>query len=363
MSTWLRAILSIYLFIIGQVSSAGDIHNNNKPQYKVFPSWPKVLPNNWILGEVSGIATDDRDHVWIIHRPLSVTDDEKGAALDPKQAKCCIPAPPVIEFDSNGRLLNAWGGPGAGYDWPTREHGIYVDPKGSVWLGGNGPNDNMVLKFDKQGRFQLQIGSKGPTRGSNDVTQLGGPAHMNLDPIANEVYIADGYTNKRVIVFDSNTGAYKRHWGAYGHMPIDESTTMFDPSSPQFSNPVHCVRLMRNNTLFVCDRANNRIQVFEKNGTFIRQINIAKETKGRGSAWDLIPADSSQKYILVADGTNNEVSIMDLKTGKRIGEFGHSGRNAGDFHWIHNIAVDSKGNAYTAEVDTGKRIQKFIRKK
>lgn len=356
-------MLIAFGFSIGHVASAVDTYGSKQPQYKVYPSWPKALPNNWILGEVSGIATDDRDHVWIIHRPLSVTDDEKGAALQPKQAKCCIPAPPVIEFDSSGNLLNAWGGPAEGYDWPIREHGIYIDPKGSVWLGGNGPNDNMVLKFDKQGRFQLQIGSKGPSRGSNDVKQLGGPAHTNVDPIANEVYIADGYINKRVIVFDSNTGAYKRHWGAYGHMPVDDSTTIFDPASVQFGNPVHCVRLMRNDTLLVCDRVNNRIQVFAKNGAFIRQINIETETRGRGSVWDLVPSDFSQKYILVADGTNNEVSIIEIKSGKRIGAFGHGGRNAGYFHWIHNIAVDSKGNVYTAEVDTGKRVQKFIRKK
>ena len=356
-------MLIAFGFSIGHLASAVDSYGSKQPQYKVYPSWPKNLPNNWILGEVSGIATDDRDHVWIIHRPLSVTDDEKGAALQPKQAKCCIPAPPVIEFDSSGNLLNAWGGPADGYDWPTREHGIYIDPKGSVWLGGNGPNDNMVLKFDKQGRFQLQIGSKGPSRGSNDVKQLGGPAHANVDPITNEVYIADGYINKRVIVFDSNTGAYKRHWGAYGHAPVDDNTTIFDPASAQFGNPVHCVRLMRNNTLLVCARVNNRIQIFAKNGAFMRQINIEAETRGRGSVWDLVPSDSSQKYILVADGTNNEVSIIETESGKRIGAFGRGGRNAGYFHWIHNIAVDSKGNVYTAEVDTGKRVQKFIRKK
>lgn len=344
-------------------ANAQTLYKDNPPTYKVYSNWPKELPNNWILGEVSGIAVDGRNHIWIIHRPSSITPDEKGATFTPKLSKCCIPAPPVIEFDRAGNVLNAWGGEGTGYDWPRREHGIYIDSNGSVWIGGNGPDDNMILKFDSNGRFQLQIGSAGPTRGSNDLGQLGGPAHIAVDPKASEVYVADGYVNKRVIVFDSNTGSYKRHWGAYGNAPSDTRYPSYDTQSPQFSNPVHCVRLMKDNTLFVCDRANNRIQVFQKSGKFIRQIDFDKDTRGSGSVWDLIPADSAQKYILVADGTNNEVTVILNQTGERLGSFGHPGRNAGNFHWIHNIAVDSEGNVYTSEVDTGKRIQKFVRKK
>jgi len=360
MPAFIRLVLLVLLLTTNHFSFAQNPTTSKAPQYKVDPYWPKPLPNNWILGQVSGVAIDANDHIWIIHRPLTVTDDEKGAALNPRRSKCCVPAPPVLEFDKQGNLLHAWGGPGAGYDWPKNEHGIYVDPNGYVWVGGNDVTDHMILKFTPQGKFLLQIGSPGASLGSNSTTQLGRPAHMNVDPVANEIYIADGYLNKRVIVFDSNTGAYKRHWGAYGNVPSDEKLPSFNLQSPQFANPVHCVRLMKDNTLFVCDRANNRIQVFEKSGKFIREMAYETETKGSGSVWDLIPSDGSQKYILVADGTNNEVAVLVRETGQKVGSFGRSGRNAGDFHWVHNIAVDSEGSVYTTEVDTGKRTQRFI---
>ena len=361
MSAFIRLSLLVLMLIAGGATLAQNSPTTKAPQYKVDPSWPKPLPNNWILGQVSGVATDVNNHIWVIHRPLTLTDDERGATLTPKRSKCCIPAPPVLEFDQQGNLLHAWGGPGAGYEWPKNEHGIYIDPTGNVWVGGNDVTDHMILKFTPQGKFLLQIGSSGKSLGSNSTSQLGRPAHMNVDPVANEVYVADGYLNKRVIVFDSNTGAYKRHWGAYGNTPSYEKMDGFNPKSSQFSNPVHCVRLMKDNTLLVCDRANNRIQVFEKNGKFIREMAYEIDTKGSGSVWDLIPSDASQKYILIADGTNNEVAVLDRATGQKVGSFGRSGRNAGDFHWVHNIAVDSDGSVYTTEVDTGKRAQRFIR--
>ena len=363
MSACIHFLLLIMMLIGGGVTLAQPSPTIKVPQYKVDPYWPKPLPNNWILGQVSGVATDAKDHIWIIHRPLTLTDDEKGATLTPKRSKCCIPAPPVLEFDKQGNLLHAWGGPGAGYEWPKNEHGIYIDSTGNVWVGGNDVTDQMILKFTPQGKFLLQIGSSGKSLGSNSITQLGRPAHMNVDPVANEVYVADGYLNKRVIVFDSNTGAYKRHWGAYGNTPSDEKMDNFNPKSSQFANPVHCVRLMKDNTLFVCDRANNRIQVFENSGKFIREMAYEIDTKGSGSVWDLIPSDASQKYILIADGTNNEVAVLDRATAQKVGSFGRSGRNAGDFHWVHNIAVDSEGSVYTTEVDTGKRAQRFIQSK
>ena len=203
--------IGIALLFVSSLVLAQNAPASKAPQYKVDASWPKALPNNWILGQVAGVATDKNDHIWIIHRPGTITDDEKGATLNPKRSKCCVPAPPVLEFDKQGNLLQAWGGPGIGYNWPKNEHGIYIDPNGYVWLGGNDQSDHMVLKFTQQGKFLLQIGSPGASLGSNDTTQLGRPAHMNVDPIANEIYIADGYLNKRVIVFDSNTGSYKRH--------------------------------------------------------------------------------------------------------------------------------------------------------
>ena len=332
------------------------------PRYGVDPYWPKPLPNNWILGQVAGIATDRDDNIWLIHRPASVTDDERGATLTPKRSKCCVLAPPVLKLDRAGNVLAAWGGPGQGYDWPKNEHGIYVDPVGNVWVGGNAATDHMLLKFNADGKFLLQIGKPGASLGSNAPDQLGRPAHMELDAAANELFVADGYQNHRVIVFDASTGAYKRHWGAYGNRPDDAKLADFNTESPQFANPVHCVRQTRDNLLYVCDRMNNRIQVFRKNGEFVRQIVLEPGTRGSGSAWDLIPSeDQDQRYLLVADGTNNEVHIVLRATGERLGSFGRPGRQAGDFHWVHNIAIDREGSIYTAEVDTGKRIQRFRR--
>ena len=340
----------------------GATQASGGPRYAVDATWPKPLPNNWLLGQVAGIAVASDDTIWIVHRPASLTDDERGAALTPKRSKCCIAAPPVLQFDRDGKLLNSWGGKGEGYDWPGNEHGIYVDPKNNVWIGGNGPKDNMLLKFTSDGKFLLQIGKPGASKGSNDPEQLGRPAHMELDAAANELYVADGYGNRRVIVFDATSGQYKRHWGAYGKKPDDTKLPDYNSESPQFGNPVHCVRLMKDNLVYVCDRNNNRLQVFKKNGEFVRQFAYEPETQGSGSVWDLIPSeDPAQRYLLIADGTNNEVRITERESGEVLGVFGRAGRQAGDFHQVHNIAIDSQGSVYTAEVDTGKRVQRFIR--
>ncbi|MGB8532163.1 MAG: hypothetical protein WCD64_13125, partial [Pseudolabrys sp.] len=192
---------------------------NDFPRFQVDASWPKPLPNNWIMGQAAGVAVDAQDNVWVIQRPRTLTDDEKAATFNPPRTKCCIPAPPVMQFDPEGNLLKAWGGPGQGYDWFENEHGINIDHKGFVWVGGNGNNDGQVLKFTQDGKFVLQIGKPGATIDSNDTTKLGRPADAEVDPETNEVFIADGYGNHRVIVFDADTGVYKRHWGAYGKAP------------------------------------------------------------------------------------------------------------------------------------------------
>ena len=340
----------------------GAAAGSGGPRYAVDASWPQPLPNQWLLGQVAGIATASDDTIWLIHRPASLTEDERGNTLTPKRSKCCSAAPPVLQFDRQGKLLRAWGGKGTGYDWPANEHGIYVDPKGDVWLGGNASTDHMLLKFSADGKFQMQIGKPGASKGSNDTEQLGRPAHMELDAAANELYVADGYGNRRIIVFDASSGRYKRHWGAYGKRPDDAKIPDYNPESLQFANPVHCVRLTRDGLVYVCDRMNNRIQVFNKQGEFQRQFVFEPETRGSGSVWDLIPSeDPRQRYLLMADGTNNEVRIVLRANGEVIGTFGRSGRQAGDFHWVHNIAVDSQGSVYTSEVDTGKRAQRFVR--
>ena len=335
------------------------------PRFAVDPYWPKPLPQNWILGQVAGIAVDRDDRIWIVHRPSTLVDDEKGATKVPPETRCCLAAPPVLQFDADGNLLRSWGGPGPGYDWPESEHGIFVDGEGNVWTAGNGAKDHQVLKFTADGKFLQQIGRAGSNGGSNSTTQLGRPAHMEIDAAAGELYVADGYGNRRIVVFDAKTGAYKRHWGAYGNPPHDEKLPPYDPAgtlSQQFGSPVHCVRLSRDGLVYVCDRANDRIQVFEKSGKFVREFRVEGQTRANGSVWDMVLSeDAAQKYLFMADGANNQVVVLERASGEPLSAFGRGGRMAGQFKWVHNIAVDSKGNLYTAEVGTGRRAQKFLR--
>jgi DNA-binding beta-propeller fold protein YncE len=338
-------------------ATAGDI-----PTFAVDASWPKPLPNNWIIGQIGGITADWQGHIWVVHRPRSLSDEEKGATLNPPRSKCCVPAPPVLEFDVDGNLLRSWGGPGEGYEWVGREHGIEVDERGFVWIGGNADNDNAILKFTLDGKFVAQIGKIAPRTDSNDTTQLGKPAETAIDKAADEIYVADGYGNRRIIVFDATTLAYKRHWGAYGKAPNDDKQLPYDPSASvqaQFGNPVHCVKVAIDGLVYVCDRSQNRIQVFKKDGSFVKEWFYEKNSRGNGAVFDLaLWPDAKQTWLLNADGTNNEIRVLDRADGKVVGSFGHAGRNAGQFSLLHAMAIDARGNVYTGEVE-GKRIQKF----
>ncbi len=348
------------------VAAAAD--DTAAPQFRVDANWPQPLPNNWILGQVSGIATDAEDHVWLLQRPASLSEDERGATLNPPHSRCCVPAPPVLEFDGAGKLLRSWGGPGAGYDWPGNEHGIHVDAQGYVWITGNGPQDGQVLKFTRDGKFVLQIGKVGAQTGSADTTRLGQAAGVEVDAAAREVYVADGYYNKRVIVFASETGAYKRHWGAYGRAPSDDKPELRRSAPPtatqlqQFGNPVHCVRVARDGLVYVCDRLNNRIQVFQKDGRYAREFSVAPATAGNGSVWDIVLSrDPAQRWLFLADGRNNEIVTLRRDNGEVQAALGRPGRYAGEFHWVHDLAIDAQGNLYAGEVDNGKRAQRFVR--
>jgi DNA-binding beta-propeller fold protein YncE len=332
------------------------------PVYKVDAAWPKQLPNNWIMGQVGGMAVDKNDHIWVLQRPSSNVKDDLG--LDEKASLCCTSAPPVLEFDGQGNLIKSWGGRGEGYDWPSTEHSIFVDQTGNVWITGNGAKDRQAIKFTNDGKFILEIGHPSAAPMDNaDTAILGRPAGIEVDEKAHEVYIADGYLNRRVIVFDSETGAFKRMWGAYGKPPSDTNLTPYNPTDPPsqlFRNPVHCVHASQDGFFYVCDRINNRIQVFTKEGKFVKEIFVRKETLGNGSAYDFaFSHDDGQKYLLVADGEDNVIWIVNRSDGAIVGMTGHAGRNAGQFHHVHGIAEDSKGNLYTGEVDTGRRIQKF----
>jgi DNA-binding beta-propeller fold protein YncE len=336
-----------------------------QPHFKVDPYWPKELPNNWVFGQVGGMYADSNDHIWVFQRPGSDTPDEISAdPSSPRHAMCCYPAPPVLEFNTEGDLLKSWGGPGNGYDWPKQEHGILVDKAGNVWLTGSGVGDRQVLKFTNDGKFLMQIGhpSKEPAN-SLDTSMLGQPAGLEIDEGAHEIYISDGYLNKRVIVFDSETGAFKRMWGAYGNQPSDADPGAYNPDAAhdqQFRSPVHCVRIANDGQVYVCDRINDRIQVFNKQGKFSKEFFIQPVTQAPGTiSMIAFSRDPGQEYLIVADPTNNMIWTLRRSTGEILGSFGHNGRNAGQFHAVHSMTEDAAGNIYTGEVETGKRIQKF----
>jgi hypothetical protein len=252
------------------------------PKFEVDPLWPKPLPNHWVLGSTIGVSVDAQDHVWIIHRGSGTNNnDENALDLKPPTAECCHAAPPVLEFDQAGNLVNSWGGPGQGYEWPASNHGITVDGKGNVWIGGNGATDNHVLKFTKDGKFIKQFGFAYANSGSNDTWAFHQVAKIFVDDANNEAYISDGYGNHRVAVIDATTGVFKRYWGAYGNKPSDENMGRYDPTAPplqQFRNPVHCAELTKDRMVYVCDRVNNRIQVFTPEGKFVKEEFYMKKT-------------------------------------------------------------------------------------
>jgi DNA-binding beta-propeller fold protein YncE len=334
------------------------------PRFAVDPLWPKPLPNHWVIGSTVGVTVDSRDHVWIIHTRSSLNDREAKAGVLTPVGECCTPAPPVLEFDAKGNLVGSWGGPGQGFDWPTTNHGIAVDPMDNVWIGGNGPDDAHILKFTRNGQFLLQLGKPGGNAGSRDQMSFGRAAKVSFDVDANEAFVADGYLNKRVAVLDMSSGAMKRYWGAYGNPPDDTDLGPYDPAAPvaqQFRNPVHCAEPTLDGFVYVCDRVNDRIQVFRKDGSFVDELRVAPQTRGGGSVWDIaFSKDPGQTYIFLADGGNERVWIIERASMQILTSFGDGGRQPGQFFGVHSIATDSQGNVYTTETFEGKRVQKFV---
>jgi DNA-binding beta-propeller fold protein YncE len=315
------------------------------------------------MGMTIGIGVDAQDHIWIVHRPDTLSANETAADQTPPAAACCSAAPPVLEFDQEGNLLRSWGGPGEGYDWPASNHGIFIDHKGIVWIGGNGPGDAHVLKFTQDGQFVAQYGKAGVVNGSNDLENFGRVAKIYVDPRANEAYLADGYLNKRVAVIDADTGAFKRYWGAYGNKPDDTNPGPYDPDAPliqQFRTPVHCSELSVDNLVYVCDRPNDRVQVFTSEGKFVKEVRVAPRTLGDGSTWDIaFSRDPEQKYLYLADGKNEKIYVMLRDTLEILTMFGDGGRQPGQFFAVHSIVTDSNGNLFTTETYEGRRLQKF----
>jgi hypothetical protein len=353
------------------------------PVFEVDPFWPKDM-GNLVFGQTIGLGVDERDQVWIIHRgndPGNLDGTEyanppanpKGyyQAGQNKVSECCNPAPPVVAFDQAGNIVHSWGGPSLHPEWPDSNHGIIVDHKGIVWIGGNGGPDAHILKFTREGKFVGQFGKKGarlvdgkPVANSHDMENFGRVAKIFIDPKANEAYVADGYFNKRVAVIDMDSGKIKRYWGAYGNKPDDSPIGRYNPKEPlaqQFRTPVHCAEMSNDGFVYVCDRPNDRVQVFTREGKFVKEKQFFRDTLSDGSVWDIaFSRDPQQRYIYMADGANEHVYIIDRNSLDVVSQFGTGGRQPGQFRGVHSIAVDSKGNIYTTETYTGKRVQKFV---
>lgn len=422
------------------------------PGFVLDPAWPQPLPNNWVIGDVGGIAVDSKDHIWVLHRPRSVTStdsgmlgaagkDAKGNAIsaighprpDGPINNCCAPAPSVLEFDQAGQLIQAWGGPADptfferrcnpknGCVWPAREHGIYIDSNGFVYIAGNGQaanfhgqypwaptfgNDSHILKFKNDGTFVMQIGTagaKGPNSndvkgGVNGTPQPFWPADMVADPKTNVLFIADGYGNRRILMIDATSGKYIGHFGAYGQNPVvgeNAGSVVYEPSQTPpdegsweadfkagrkpafFRSPVHCVKLANDGLLYVCDRGNNRVQVFRaadvgkpcrnEGGApgkcgFVAEFLVAPQSQGGGTSGTVaLSTDREQSCLYVGDLANDLVYVVNRRNLTELSRVGGGGHNGGLFHWPHLMSVDSQGNFYVGEVDGAARAQKFLR--
>ena len=373
------------------------------PRFEVDPMWPKPMGNRWILGSTTGMAIDARDHIFVVHLTDSFTQrTEIGLTVGGNAyGECCASAPNVLEFDASGALVGHWGGPGEGYNWPEANAGLAIDDAGNLWIGGAGGSDTRILKFSKDGKFIAQYGAgpaapvaaargagdtayagQSPARGaggrggrggrgnappalpanSNSMESFGGAMGFAIDGKANEVFVADGSRNHRVAVVDMNTGTIKRYWGAYGAKPNDADTAKYEPggAAPKQFGQVRCVKIANDGLVYVCDATNDRIQVFKKDGSFVKEMTVAPATRGSGSVWDIaFSRDAGQRYLYVADGANDKVHILDRESLKELTAFGDGGRQPGLFYAVDGVATDSKGNLYTIETFEGKRLQKF----
>lgn len=364
--------------------SVGCSEGEGVPTFEVNPFWPMPLDYPNILGPVSGLTVAPDGNLLIVTRQDGFSRSNEVNVVT-ETGDCCIPTQAVLEYAPDGSLVREWGGPDQGYPWPGRPHAIAVDPEGNVWIGGGVAQaggggrrggrgggagappspptvDSHILKFSRDGQHLMTIGVVGQMSSSQSASGFGGAAGFSFDEDANEVFVADGYANRRVVVLDISTGDVKRSWGAYGNAPDDSNLGPYDPAaapSQQFRT-VTCVELSNDGLVYVCDRGNNRIQVFETNGTFVTETIIAPATLGSGSVWDVaFSADSGQRFLYVADGMNERVHILDRASLEFQTSFGVGGRYPGHFRELGSVAVDDQGNVFTAENGQGRRIQKF----
>jgi DNA-binding beta-propeller fold protein YncE len=375
------ALLALVVMSVGLIAQGRRTAARQLPTFQLDPSWPNKLPNNWIYGPVSGLTVDSQDHVWVITRPREVVKPELGS----------MAAPAVIEFDGAGNFIQGWGGEGAGYEWPKAEHGITVDAKGYVWIAGRGEKDSHILKFTRDGKFVMQVGRWGQSQGNADTANLNLPADVTVYPKTNEVFVADGYGNRRVIVYDANTGKFKRMWGAFGNVPVDPkpgevtfSSDDMQGDGPQQFNNVHSVRVSNDGLVYVCDRQNQRVQVFTLDGKYLRQVFISRGKMPLSTATGMLfgkprkevedevlkssqapsrttfSPDAEQRFLYVLDRRHQQIAILDRRTLDMLGAFGGGvGDQPGQFYILHDMATDSKGNFYTAEINQNSRVQKF----
>ncbi len=396
----LAAGLGVGSVVLGKkasVQAAGVV----APRFEVDPMWPQPLPNHWIIGQTIGLDVDTKDNVWIIHRRGSVEAKESYAMTTPPSAECCIAAPDVLEFDAAGKLIRSWTDPKTGNDWPASNHGISVNPKtGNVWLGANGGgappaaagraaagtapaaginapeagvaragavyHDAFMLEFTQDGKFIKQIGKANMSKGSNDTENVKGVAEIRFND-AGELVAADGYGNKRVSIWNPETGKYIRHWGAFGEKNVSDAAQPAyvpgDAPNKQFRNPVHCAVPSHDGMIYVCDRVNDRMQVFKEDGTFVKEINVLPNTRGDGSVWEVaFSKDKEQKFLYMVDGSNERIHIFDRLSLTELTAFGDGGRQPGQFYAAHSIATNSKGDIFTTETYRGQRVQKFVYK-
>jgi hypothetical protein len=384
----LAAILGTGLVLVRSKRDVVHASDVMVPKFEVDPLWPKPLPNHWVIGSTIGLSTDAKDDVWIIHRPGSL--EQKESYLTRNEADCCTAAPDVLEFDPEGNVLHHFG-KAEGHDWPSSNHGITIDSQGNVWLGANGAaqpgpppgsaaqfakrppgegggeqgvyHDSFILKFTPDGQFLGEIGSANGSKGSLDTENVRGVAQIRFLPQTNELVAADGYGNHRVSVWDPNTMKFKRMWGAYGHTPSDDAMPHYNPHSPQFGNPVHCAEPSNDGLIYVCDRTNDRVQIFKYDGTYVKEFYLETNTKGDGSAWEIaFSRDPQQKFMYISDGANEKIHVFDRQSMTELYSFGSGGRQPGEFYAVHSIITDSKGNIFTTETYRGQRVQKFVYK-
>jgi DNA-binding beta-propeller fold protein YncE len=344
----------------GAMASSGGV-----PTFAVDPSWPLEMPNDWIMGAVTAVFVDAQDHVWVTHLPETLTPEELSAVQDPPMGLCCRPAPVVVEFDQDGNVVQGWGDPATQdvSEFPRNAHGLFVDHNDNVWVGTY--RHHRVMKFTRDGELLMQIGEYDETGGSNDPDLLGGPAGIWVDPNTNEVFIGDGYRNRRVVVYDADTGEYKRHWGAYGETPVDDYSYDFggadhEASPPEQFSTVHGLTGSNDGLIYVADRRGNRIQVFQQSGEFVAEKIIESSTLASGSAFVIaLSPDAEQEWLYLADGTNHKVWVLRRSDLEVVGDFGRGGRQVGQFLRPHGMGIDSHGNLYVGEASTGRRVQKF----